>query len=355
MREGSSQVPDMTIGLDVSDRYTQACVLDAEGQVRERLRLRTTSEALAAWLADRPRCRMVLETGTHATWMAHRIEACGHEVLVANARRIPTITRSDRKSDRVDAEQLARLGRFDPRLLQPVTVRRAQTLPHLALVRTRDTLVRQRVGLLQHLRGTAKASGVQLPRTTSGRKAQAWLGQLPESLRGAAAPVLATLLALEQQIRELDRQVHRLCTEVYPETSVLQQVFGVGEKTALTYVLVVQDPWRRSSRAAGAFVGLVPRRDQSGQRDPELHITKAGDPLLRRLLVQCAHVILGARGPDTDLRRWGLALASRGGKKAKRRAVIAVARRLAVLLHALWRSGEVYEPLRHATSPTSAT
>jgi len=116
-----------------------------------------------------------------------------------------------------------------------------------------------------------------------------------------------------------------------------------------SYVLTLDDPKRfRRSRDVGGFLGLRPKQRDSGQSQPQLRITKEGDPYLRKLLVQGAHYILGWRGPDTDLRRWGLKLAARGGKNAKKRAVVAVARKLAVLLHRIWVSGENYEPLRHS-------
>jgi transposase len=156
--------------------------------------------------------------------------------------------------------------------------------------------------------------------------------------------VLEHLARLTQQIRAYDRQIEQLCRGAYPETALLRQVGGVGPVTALAYVLVLEDPRRfRRSRSVGAYVGLRPKRRQSGEREPQLRITKAGHPFLRRLVVQAAHYILG---PDCALRRHGERMAARGGKIAKKRAVIAVARKLAVLLHHLWMTGEVYEPLR---------
>jgi transposase len=135
---------------------------------------------------------------------------------------------------------------------------------------------------------------------------------------------------------------------------LLKQVKGVGDLIALTYVLTLEDPRRfRKSREAGCFVGLQPGRRNSGQSQPQMHISKEGDRYLRTLLVQGAHYILGPFGEDSDLRRWGLKLAQRGGKNAKKRAVVAVARKLAVLLHRLWLGGEVYEPLRNSQKAMS--
>ena len=130
---------------------------------------------------------------------------------------------------------------------------------------------------------------------------------------------------------------------------LLRQVPGVGALTALTYVLTLEDPARFADpRAVGSYLGLRPRQADSGDLSPQLHVTKAGDEMLRRLLVGAAHYILGPFGPDTDLRRWGLGLAARGGKRGKRLAVVAVARKLSVLLLRLWATGEAYEPLRNA-------
>src|ERR1035437_9476712 len=133
----------------------------------------------------------------------------------------------------------------------------------------------------------------------------------------------------------------------YPQTALLTQVSGVWTLTAMAFVLTIEDPQRFArSRDVGCYLGLRPKQQDSGERSPQLRITKAGDSYLRKMLVSCAHYIIGPFGPDTDLRRWGLKLCERGGKNAKKRAVVAVARKLAVLLHRLWVTGEVYEPLR---------
>lgn len=172
-------------------------------------------------------------------------------------------------------------------------------------------------------------------------------------------PGLETLLAMIEQltreIRQMDREIEALCAERYPETRLLRQVQGVGPITALGFVLVLEDPHRFArSRSVGSYLGLRPRQRDSGEQRPQLRITKAGDALLRRLLVTAAHYILGPFGPDTALRRHGLRIAQRGGSAAKKRAIVAVARKLAVLLHRLWVSGEVYQPLGYDASLTKA-
>jgi transposase len=169
---------------------------------------------------------------------------------------------------------------------------------------------------------------------------------IPEALRPALEPVLEQIASLTERIRQYDRRLEAICKDHYPVTELLRQVEGVGPITALTFVLTLEDPYRfEKSRSVGAYLGLVPARDQSGDRDPQKRISKEGDEMLRRLLVGSAHYILGPFGSDSDLRRHGEKIASRGGKNAKKRAAVAVARKLAVLLHRLWVSAEVYDPL----------
>jgi transposase len=172
---------------------------------------------------------------------------------------------------------------------------------------------------------------------------------IPEALLPALGPVLEQIASLTERIRGYERQLEMISEEHYPhETGLLRQVEGVGPLTALTFVLTVEDPYRfEKSRSVGAYLGLVPAKDRSGDRDPQKRISKEGDEMLRKLLVGSAHYVLGPFGSDSDLRRHGEKIASRGAKNAKKRAVVAVARKLAVLLHSLWVSGEIYEPLRN--------
>jgi len=336
----------LTVGLDVSDTYTSLCVVDEEGNMIEEGRVRTTTPALERRFSALPPCRMVLEVGTHSPWMSRLLAGFGHQVIVANPRQVRLIAESDRKRDRTDAELLARLGRVDPALLRPIRHRSAEAQQDLALLRARDTLVRVRTQLISHVRGAVKATGERLPAcsaTSFHRKAGP---HLPAPLHPALQPLLATIADLTARIRDHDRLVEQALGERYPAARLLRQVPGVGPLTAMTFLLVIEDPGRfRKSREVGPYLGLVPRQRQSGEREPQLPITKAGDPLLRRLLVQSAHYTLGPFGPESELRRWGLGLAGAGSSRAKRRAVIAVARKLAVLLHRLWVTGEVYEPL----------
>ncbi len=255
------------------------------------------------------------------------------------------------KNDQLDAERLARLARVDPKLLHPIQHRGGTTQADRALLRSRNELVECRTKLVNHARGIVKSIGGRLPTCSTSSFHKRVRQDLPDELKPALTPVLDTIAALTKKIQCLETRIERLASKRYPETGLLRQISGVGPLTSLSFVLTLEDPARfKSSRAVGPYLGLRPRQSQSGKQDPELRITKAGDTDLRRLLVGSAHYILGPFGPDTDLRRWGLALAARGKKSAKKRAVVAVARKLAVLLHRLWVTAEVYEPLRHNRS-----
>ena len=344
----NSSTPKIITGLDVSDRYCSYYTLTAEGEVVEEGRVRTTPQALEAHFSG-PRRRVVLEAGPHSPWISRLVKELGHEVIVANARMVALIHSNPKKRDPVDAEALARLGRVDPKLLYPIEHRSEEAQVDLGVVRARDVVVRARTALINHVRGSVKSFGARIPSSSAEGFAAKAAEHIPEALRDGLEPVLEMIRTLSRQIRFFDKQIEALCAERYPETGVLRQIKGVGPITALTYCLVIEDPTRfPKSRAVGAYLGLTRRHDDSGESEPELRITKAGDELLRRLLVQSAQYILGRFGPDTDLRRWGLCYIERSGgsKTAKKKAVVAVARKLAVLLHRLWRTGEVYQPLR---------
>lgn len=341
--------PEITVGIDLGDRKSELCRLDRAGDVLERRVLSTAPAALERYFGGCDPCRVVLEAGTHSPWTSRLLEALEHEVIVANPSKLHGgRKRSRKKTDRIDAEYLARLGRADPALLYPLHHRSEETQADLALLHSRDALVRTRASLVTHVRGTVKALGVRLPATSTPSFAKAVRERIPDALRPALLPVLEMIQSLTEQIKGYDRAIERKAEQDYPATRALRQVTGVGALTALCYVLVIEDPARfPKSRSVGSYLGLTPRLDQSGEYAPELPIGKTGDRLLRRLLVSSAHYILGPWGPDTDLRRWGLELAARGGKNAKKRAVVAVARKLAVLLHHLGVSGERYEPLHN--------
>ncbi len=339
--------PQMTAGLDLGDKYSYLCLIDTEsGEVIEEGRLRTSPEAFRRRFSSEQPLRVAIEAGTHSPWVSRELKECGHEVLVANPHKLRLIYSNKRKTDEIDAENLARLARLDPKLLYPLKHRGEDSQAHLAIIRSREALVSCRTQLVNHIRGAVKSFGARLPKCPARSFHKKAAAHIPETLRPALGPLLETIGSLTERIREYERQLEAISKEHYPEAELLRQVEGVGVLTALTFVLTLEDPYRfKKSRTVGAYLGLVPARDQSGDRDPQKRISKEGDEMLRKLLVGSAHYILGPFGSDSDLRRHGEKIASRGAKNAKKRAAVAVARKLSVLLHRLWVTGEVYDPL----------
>jgi transposase len=338
------------VGIDVGDRLSYICILDSEEAPCREDRVRTSAAGFSKYFEELPFSRIALEAGTHSGWVSRLLETLGHTVVVANARELRKIHQSDRKNDRADARVLARMVRFDPQLLAPIRHRSAQMQADLTMIRARDTLVGARTKCVNAARGLVKASGARLPKCSTRRFGTAVFEHVPIELHTALSPLIKTISNLSEQIRHYDRNIEAL-TKNYPSTELLRQVSGIGALTSLAFVLTVADPARfRRSRDIGPYLGLVPRQDDSGDRTSQLPITKAGDAHLRRLLVGSAQYILGPFGPSCSLRSFGERLAQRGGKNAKKRAVVAVARKLAILLHRLWVTGEVYEAQRNEST-----
>jgi transposase len=339
----------ITIGMDLGDKTSRYCVLNGNGEVIQERSVATTKKGMAQVFASLHRCRIAIEVGTHSAWVSRLLSGLGYEVIVANARQVKLISESSRKDDRVDARLLARLARFDPQLLRPIRHRSEKAQADLMRIRVRASLVEARTALVNATRGLTKAAGERLPSCDADYFGVELLEGLPAALQLVLTPLLKQVESLTQQIKQCEHELEQIARTQYPETNLLKQVNGVGTMIALTFVLTVEDRERfQKSRDVGCYVGLRPKRSQSGESQPQLGITKEGDRYLRQLLVQGAHGILRHGAPDTDLKRWGFKLAQRGGKNAKKRAIVAVARKLAVLLHRLWVTGEVYEPLRNS-------
>jgi transposase len=345
--DGSRCEPKMTAGLDIGDKYSYLCLIDQEsGEVVEEGRLRTNPEAFRRRFASEQPMRIAIEAGTHSPWVSRVLEECGHEVLVANARKLRLIYANKRKTDEMDAENLARLARLDPKLLYPLKHRGQECQAHMAIVHSREALVGTRTQLVNHVRGTVKSFGARLPKCPARSFHKRAKEHIPEALLPALDPILEQIGSLTERIQKYDRKLEEISKESYPETDLLRRVEGIGPLTALTFVLTLEDPHRfEKSRSVGAYLGLVPATDRSGDSDPQKRISKEGDQMLRKLLVSSAHYILGPFGSDSDLRRHGEKIASRGGKNSKKRAAVAVGRKLSVLLHRLWVTGEIYDPL----------
>ena len=337
------------VGIDLGDKKSNYCFLDGGQKFLAEDQLPTTLEAFAAYFGAIPKSSIALEVGTHSPWVTNLLESMGHQVYVANPRKMESIRKSKRKNDKKDARTLARLLRADPELLYPIRHRGIEAREDLILLRARDGLVQSRTKLINCVRGLVKSVGGRVPKCSADSFHKQAAGAIPESIREMLLPIVEQIAAMTVQIGKLDGQVEAMAEKKYPETTLLKQVDGVGAITSLAYILTLDKPERfKKSRDVGPYLGLVPKQDDSGEISKQLRITKTGDTMVRRLLVTSAQYILGPFGPDSDLRRFGEKLAARGGKNAKKRAVTAVARKLAVLLHKLWLTAEEYEPLRNA-------
>jgi transposase len=348
MKQDTTVAAGPTIGVDLGDEFTDFCRLDLSGAVEEEGRVKMTEDALRKTFSRFPPCLVAMEAGTHSPWVSRLVAECGHEVLVANSRKLRMIYQNTNKTDQVDAHALAKVARFDRGLLYPIVHRGRRAQADLSVIRARDTMVGARTMLINSVRGMLKSIGKRAKSCSTEAFAREAPESVPDDLKPAINPMLEAIQILSDKIQAHDRTIEAVAKERYPEAAKLREVAGVGPLTSLTYILTLES-WSRfaNGRAVGAYLGLTSRKAQSGAQDPEMHITKAGDTTLRRLLVGSAQCILRANTPDSDLRRWGLKLAQRGGKNQKKRAIVAVARKLAALLHLLWKTGVPYEPLRN--------
>jgi transposase len=321
----------------------------ATAEIIEEAEISSTPRAFSVRFGSLPRTRVALEAGSHSRWASELLEQLGHEVITANPYKLRLISCNDKKSDRADAIYLARLAAADPQLLHPLKHRSKKAQADRSILIARDRLVGCRTKLINSIRGMVKATGERLPHTSATTFHNKFREQIPAELRPALTPLLRTLTLLHREIQRFEKLIERKIEHDHPAAKHLMQVDGVGPITALNYVTTLDDPLRfQQSRSVASYVGLRPKERSSGQGDPQLRISKSGDEMLRRHLVQSAQYTLGPFGKDSDLRRWGLKLAARGGKSAKKRAVVAVARKLSVLLHRLWITGAPYEPMRNS-------
>jgi len=342
--EVSQKRCELWIGLDLSDKTSDFCVIDADGKVIERGKIKNRAKDMALFAGRFAGAQLALECGSQA-WIPEVLAEHGLDVTVCDPGCLSDLLRLGRKNDRNDAEALARRLRADPEMLRPVTPKSPEQRLELSVVRMRETMVNARVALVQLARAKAKEFGVLLAACETDQ-----MSQELEMVDGPLGEVLGylkpTLDAITATIEELDQKIEEMAVK-HQGTKRMTQVNGVGNLTALTLCLVLGEAGRfLKSRDVGAYLGLVPRQMQSGLSSPNLGISRRGDRYMRVLLVQCAHVILQDRAKDSDLKRYGARVMARNGGNRKK-AAVAVARKLAVLLHRLWVSGEKYEPLRN--------
>lgn len=347
----------ITIGLDLGNTFNKAVGLDAGGRVLFQEDLRNDPEAMEAFFNAHPGATVGMETGTHCRWIAALAAACGCEPVVGNARQLRLVFKSSRKNDWKDALKIAQICRADKSLFHPVTLRDDEHHRLYQLVRQRALLVGQRTQLVNAVRGFCKAGGVRLPKCDARSFASRAASLLPEGTRRDLKPLLDALAGLAAQIAAADAILEEYLDKHFPrESALLQTVPCVGPVTGAAFIALVPDPHRfRSAREAGPYFGLVPKQDQSGETDRPCEITREGNMLMRTMLVNVANLILRDAAPDTALKRFGLRLCGRGGGKvARRKAKVALARKLAVVMLAMLRSGEPFRMAEAAPQPDGA-
>jgi len=334
------------IGLDMGDKNHKAIGLSEDGEIVDRMEVACTPDDVRTYLSQHPGAMLAIETGTHCRWVSRMGVELGHKVLVGNARKLRMIWGSTRKNDWKDAEMLARIARTDPKLLAPVRLRSDSDQELLRMLKARDFLVAHRSGIVTMIRGFCKSDGCRLEKCATEAFARQEF-EVPVTVRATTKPLFAMLRDLTKKIALYDKMIAVAVREKHPaEARLLNTIDGVGPITAAAFLATIGDPATFGhARDAGAYFGLVPKQDQSGQTDKQMRISKQGNELVRKLLVTGANYIMGPFCKDSDLRRHGLRIAERGGKNAKKRAKVAVARKLAVLMLAMLKTQTEYRPL----------
>lgn len=357
MSKCSTKTQKVYVGFDVSEKKIATFAICGEKTSKDNPEISNDPEAIKQFLKifpDPKNVCVVMETGTHSLWMSELIRKLGFEVIVAHARDLALIYGTDKKNDKLDAEKLARLAQADKKLLHPVEHMTMERRTDLMVVKSRDLVVRQRVQTINAIRGFLRSCGCKM--IEAGYTADSikkCCSALPAEVKPAIIPLLQHICYCDRIIKDYDRQIRKLCQK-YHETDILRQIPGVGELTALAFVLIIGNPRRfKNAQRLCAYLGLVPKQDQSGDTDKQLGITKQGNKLGRRLLIQASHYIMGPFGKDCKLRSFGLRIQSRGGNSAKMKSFVAVARKLVTVMFALWMNpGVPYDPnfKKHGTA-----
>ena len=333
-------------GIDVHLKTSDLCLLSPAGKVLERERFASTQAGFRKQFEGVARMRVVMESGGSTPWIYRLLCALGHEVVVVNPRRLRLIAESTLKSDRIDAEILARLSRFDLELLRPVYQRSPAGQELRTKIRVRSTLVRTRVALINQIKGTLRSQGVRFSSMTASSFVAKWgEAKIPRAMRALLEPLVGAIGELTDRIEAVQRELVAL-SRSDELLERLQEVPGVGPLVSVSFLAWVDRVDRfKKSRDVGACLGLRPAVRASGGSLHSGHISREGDKEMRWLLVQAAHAALAVHR-DSALKRWGESLANQAGKK---KAIVAMARKLAVLLHRLWVTGESYRPFPAAT------
>jgi len=348
MKTTNNSSTKLFIGMDVSEKSIEICALSSKSDMSKNIKIANTPKSVNKFIdgytGDKSFLVFAIETGTHSPWLEELISMKGCKVYVCNARKLRMIWQSDQKSDTRDATMLANMLKFNPKLLYPIKHQKKETRIDLSVIKCRDALVRSRTSMMNCIRGQLRSFGVDTSSLKPYNFSSLAAKIIPNELRCTMDGILAQIKLLELEIRNYDKKIEELCKK-YPVTEKFRNIKGVGPLVSLVFALIISNPERfKRGRHLSSYLGLVPRRYQSGATDRQLSITKAGNCLLRRLLVQSANYIMGPFGQECDLREFGMKIRARGNNIAKKKAKVAVARKLAILMLKLWLSEEEYIP-----------
>lgn len=335
------------IGIDLGDKKHAVVGLDDKANIVLKRWVPNKKEDLEALFRRNRGAVFGMETGTHCRWISMLCRECGCEVYVGNAHRLRSIFGNTHKNDMRDAEEIARLLNGDKRHFHPVQLRDAEHQNLVQLVKMREMVMSQRTKSAGAIRGMAKANGVRLPASDADslhRKLADVIDTLPDNLQLLLRPQIGLLEKLCETIREYDRLIRDYRNEHFrKECDLLETIPGVGPVNAAAFVAFTGDVRRfRHARDVGPYYGLTAGRDQSSSKDEPKRITKEGNEFVRHLLVNAANLIMQGRCRNTELLQFGLRVWGNRGKVAKRKAKVALARKLAVTMAAMLRSGTPY-------------
>lgn len=327
------------IGIDIGDKVNFICILNESGDILDKFEIDNNKEEMIEYFESIEKASIVIEAGSHSPWISRLLISIGHDVFTCNPRHLAAVSQNLQKSDQTDCEILARLLLTGKHLLKQVHHAKEDAMRDFLLIKSRRALVKSRTILINNSRGVVKSFGERIsPRLT----ADAFHKHAGETLKEDTLEKIEDLIEVigktTEQILKYEKSIKDLIKKKYPVAELLQSINGVGPLTSLAFILTIDDPNRfEKSRNVPVYLGLVPRRDQSGDKDKQLPITKAGSKLMRSLLLNCANYILSEKGEDNQIKRFGLKISGNGKSKArKNKAKVAVARKLCVIMHQIW-------------------
>jgi len=327
------------IGIDLHLKQSFICILNEKGEKVEELILPSKKKLLETYFSDIETSTICIEAGSHSPWVDRLLTELGHIVYVGQPRKIRLIAESTLKNDRLDAEVLARLVRADPKLISPIQHRSEETQILRSTLRVRSVILQSRSRAINCVRGLLRTFGISFPvgyPEAFPRRVRE--KELPDSLKEMVAPLLETIEYLSQKVAILDKKIENTVV-TDPITKSFQEIPGIGPIIAFAFVTCIDNPDRfGKSRSVGAFLGLRPRLRESGGKTQLGRISKEGDVGLRSLLVQGAQAMLRSN-KSCALKSWAENLIPRIGK---RKATVALARKLAVVMHRMWVTNQPY-------------